>query len=131
MSAEPRRRRDLPELELACMNVLWDAGELTVRGVRDRLAPSRRLAYTTVLTVLDRLSRKGAVNRRKHGRAFHYEPAFSRSEARQVALSRLIDHYFGGSRQLLVEHLSTAGDAARAESGPAAAVELSLDPALL
>ena len=126
---------DLPELELECMEVLWDAGDLTVRGVREHLLLRRPLAYTTVLTVLDRLARKGAVTRRKSGRAHLYRAAYTLAEARQAAVGRLLQHYFGDSLDLLLQYLSAP--AARLPHQPVAAEPpeqappVALDPTLL
>jgi BlaI family transcriptional regulator, penicillinase repressor len=66
------------ELERAVMNVLWDRGEpASVRDVARALS-ERDLAYTTVMTVLDRLARKGFVERERSGRAWLYRPSASR-----------------------------------------------------
>ena len=99
------RRSELPDLELACLRLLWKAGDQTVHEVRDALRPNRPLAYTTVMTVLDRLARKGAVSRRKVGRAHLYHAEFPREAARQRALERLLDVYFDGSRESLMAFL--------------------------
>jgi predicted transcriptional regulator len=70
----------LGELERAVMEVLWDRPTpVAVRDVAEALAP-RELAYTTVMTVLDRLAKKGFVHRQRDGRAWRYEPANSREE---------------------------------------------------
>jgi BlaI family penicillinase repressor len=127
------RLRDLPELELECMKVLWESGELSVRAVRDRLLPRRSLAYTTILTVLDRLAHKGVVTRRKAGRAHLYQAAYSLAEARQAAVSRVLQHYFGGSRELLAQHLGVlmAPQEAAPEQDERAGRAASLDTSLL
>jgi predicted transcriptional regulator len=74
----------LGELERAVMDVLWERGTpdepsdgATVREVTDALA-DRDLAYTTVMTVLDRLAGKGMVVRQRDGRAWRYQPAAPR-----------------------------------------------------
>jgi predicted transcriptional regulator len=68
----------LGDLERAVMDVLWQIDEgLTVRQVSGRLA-DRALAHTTVMTVLDRLAKKGLVRRVRDGRAWRYRPAASR-----------------------------------------------------
>jgi BlaI family transcriptional regulator, penicillinase repressor len=69
----------LGELERKVMEVLWTdlSVEVTVRHVEKRLPG---YAYTTLLTVLDRLQRKGLVRRTKHGRAFRYAAVSSREE---------------------------------------------------
>lgn len=78
-----RRRRDedvlrpLGELERLLMEQLWDGGELSVREVH---AHHARLAYTTVMTTLDRLYKKGLLRRRKEGRAFFYAAAVTRQD---------------------------------------------------
>lgn len=101
------RKAELPGLELECMKVFWDGSvEMSVRDVRDRLHAHRPLAYTTVMTLLDRLARKGAVSRRKLGRAHLYQAVFTRAAAREMAVARLLENFFGGSRESLLEHLS-------------------------
>jgi predicted transcriptional regulator len=68
----------LGDLERAVMDVLWEVGEgLTVRQVSGRLA-DRDLAHTTVMTVLDRLAKKGFARRDRDGRAWRYLPTASR-----------------------------------------------------
>jgi predicted transcriptional regulator len=62
------------------METLWAAGDgwLTVRDVHDALASERDIAYTTVMTVLDRMARKDLVEREREGRAWRYRPTQSR-----------------------------------------------------
>jgi BlaI family transcriptional regulator, penicillinase repressor len=97
---------DLAPLELDCMNMLWPMGEGTVREIRDALAARRPRAYTTIMTIMDRLARKGVVERRKTGRAYTYRPNLSAENARAQALSQVIDSFFGGSRESLMAHLN-------------------------
>jgi predicted transcriptional regulator len=66
----------LGPLEVTVMEILWARGESNVRDVVDRL--ERPLAYTTVMTTLDRLFKKGLLARRKSDRAFIYAPSLSR-----------------------------------------------------
>lgn len=92
------KERELPPpLEMACLNALWELGEGNVEEVRVFVSRARPLAYTTVLTLLDRLSRRGAVSRRKEGRGFRYQPSIDRDRLRRLALSQFLDHHFGGS----------------------------------
>ncbi|GAA1277597.1 BlaI/MecI/CopY family transcriptional regulator [Pseudonocardia aurantiaca] len=75
----PRRSRPFGDLEATVMDQLWNAERpLLVRDVVDLLHPQRAPAYTTVMTVLDNLHRKGWVRRSRDGRAWRYEPALSR-----------------------------------------------------
>jgi predicted transcriptional regulator len=68
-------------LEAAVMDHLWSSGRpSTVREVRDGLEGERRLAYTTVMTVMDNLHAKGLLARRRDGRAYRYRPTCTRAE---------------------------------------------------
>ena len=99
--------RDIPPpLELECLKALWTLGEGNVKDVRQALTENRNLAYTTVMTVLDRLARKGGVARRKVGRSFVYAPVLSRGVLRRLAVQDLVDRFFEGSREALLEYLT-------------------------
>jgi predicted transcriptional regulator len=69
----------LGDLETRVMNILWADNPLAVRDVKARLKGTK-LAYTTVMTTLDRLYRKGLLARTKNGLAFVYLPAMDRDE---------------------------------------------------
>lgn len=127
-----------PPLELECLKVLWTLGEGDVKAVRLALAPNRDLAYTTIMTVLDRLARKGAVERRKVGRSFVYVPAVCREHLRRLAVKRLVDSFFDGSERDLLAYLTADRPEPEPEIEPEPArparpllEEESLDPALL
>src|SRR5690242_16075460 len=94
-----------PPLELLCLRTLWSLGEANVRDVQQAIAPAKALAYTTVMTLLERLARKGAVSRRKSGRAFLYAPAAERDVLRRMALREFLDSYFEGSEAQLRQFL--------------------------
>ncbi|HUJ41198.1 MAG TPA: BlaI/MecI/CopY family transcriptional regulator [Candidatus Acidoferrales bacterium] len=97
---------DLAPLELDCMSRLWALGEATVREIRDNLAATRPRAYTTILTIMDRLAHKGFVTRRKMGRAFLYLPNLTLDEARGRAIARVVEHFFEGSYETMANYLS-------------------------
>src|ERR1700745_2639605 len=72
--------RQRGELEAVIMDRLWEWGRpVLVREVVEDLRPSRPLAYTTVMTVMENLHRKGWLRRERDARAWRYEPASSRS----------------------------------------------------
>src|SRR6266699_3550465 len=100
---------DLPPLELRCMAALWDAGQATVHEIRAQLLPHRPLAYTTVMTVMDRLARKGVVEREKRGRAHLYRPAVTREAVSEHALQHLVENFFHGSCDELLRRLENGG----------------------
>lgn len=103
----PRRSiLDLAPLELDCMNTLWPLGEGTVRQIQQGLAAFRPRAYTTIMTIMDRLARKGVVTRRKVGRAYLYRPNLSAEEARMHAVEQVVEGFFEGSSEALAAHLT-------------------------
>ena len=120
-----------PPLELACLKALWGLGEGNVKNVRDTLASSRNLAYTTVMTVLDRLARKGAVSRRKAGRSFVYAPVLSRDALRRLAVKELVNSFFDGSDEQFATFLTGGPPEASAPEPETPAVENRLDTTLL
>lgn len=79
------------------MSIVWQHPSVTARDVCDRMTGARERAYTTVLTTLDRLHRKGLLRRQKDGVAWRYEPVltkldFERALADQLATKILDDH---------------------------------------
>jgi predicted transcriptional regulator len=115
----PRTVRDVPPpLELACLSALWRLEEANVRCVQEIVAQSRPLAYTTIMTVLDRLVRKGKLTRRKIGRSFVYAPSQTRDTLQRAAIRELVEGYFDGSEANLVEFLNGKAVAAVAAAAP-------------
>lgn len=80
-------------------------GEATVREIHDALAQQRPRAYTTIMTILDRLTHKGTVVRHKTGRAWVYRPKLSAEHARAQAVAQLVNGFFDGSADALAKHL--------------------------
>ncbi len=104
--------RDIPPpLELLCLRALWTLEEGNVSDVRRIVGETRPLAYTTIMTVLDRLVRKGRLSRRKSGRAFVYAPQDTRDSLRRAAVRELLEGFFDGSEAELLAFLR--GPAAR------------------
>lgn len=90
------------DLERAVLDVLWDSEPdawRTVREVHAALSPDRDVAYTTVMTVMDRLSRKQQIIQRKDGRAYLYRPRASRSEMVAELLKVTLDDFGSHHRQ--------------------------------
>jgi predicted transcriptional regulator len=88
------------------VHLLWTRGGATVAEVREGL--EAELAYTTVLTILRNLEAKGVVRREEEGRAHRYFPVVEREEARESAVKRLLDRFFGGNPESLLTHLVDA-----------------------
>jgi predicted transcriptional regulator len=99
---------ELAPLELDCMNALWSIGEGTVRQIQQLMIATRPRAYTTIMTILDRLAQKGVVARQKAGRAYLYRPNLTAEQARAHAIERIVAGFFEGSTQALVAQLAGA-----------------------
>ena len=95
----------LGETEMEVLHHVWDLGEATVADVRERILEDREVAYTTVMTVLKKLSEKGYLEYHKEGRSYVYEPAQEPNEVRHSLLRRLMDKVFEGSPSALVQTL--------------------------
>jgi predicted transcriptional regulator len=106
---EQSPQSSLGRLELSVMEILWSRGESSVRDVISELR--RSLAYTTVMTTLDRLFKKGLLDRRKSDRAYLYSPRLSRHAWEQKRAGDLVAGFLAGprpSRELLVSCLVEA-----------------------
>jgi predicted transcriptional regulator len=93
----------LGRLEFDLMQILWAHGESNVRDVAQQL--SRPLAYTTVMTTLDRLYKKGLLDRRMPDRAFLYSARFSQQEWERTQAENVLTNFLTGpqaSRELLL-----------------------------
>ncbi len=91
------------------MEILWARGESSVHDVIEKLV--RPLAYTTVMTTLDRLYKKGLLERRKSERAFFYSPSLSRQAWEQKRAGEWMAEFLSGPRpssELLISCLVDA-----------------------
>ncbi len=127
MPRPPATREIPPPLELDCLRALWDLGDGNANRVRAALAGQRTLAYTTVLTLLERLTKRGLLTRRKAGRSFIYTPIRDREAMRQVAVREMVELYFDGERESLLAWLQGLAPV----SVPALSEERTLDATLL
>lgn len=99
--------------EMDIMSVLWELGEATVQDVRDRLPDE--LAYTSVLSGLQNLERKGHVDHTRVGRAYRYHPVTPAREAGESALGRVLDTLFQNSPVRLLAQLVDSSDVSEEE----------------
>jgi predicted transcriptional regulator len=102
----------LGKLERAVLDETWDRREVSVRDIY--LAFEERIAYTTLMTTLDRLYKKRLLDRRKDGRAFFYAPAVSREEfahgIREDVINGLLGHGAEGVRPVLACIVETVSE---------------------
>jgi predicted transcriptional regulator len=93
--------RGFGDLEAVVMDVLWSrSGPSTVRSVHDELVTQRQIAYTTVMSTMDNLFRKGWLLRDKIGLAYHYRPTMSREEHSAKLMRTVFES--GGDSELIL-----------------------------
>ena len=92
----------LTEAQLEIMNIVWDRGETTLGEIWKSLSERRKVAGTTVQTLLTRLVEKGWLRYRAEGKVFHYSAAHPRQPILRQMVRRMADSAFGGSTQGMV-----------------------------
>jgi len=100
------------------MKVVWRLGTATVREVYEALRESRRVAYTTVMTMMNILEAKGYLKKEKDDRAYRYRPARPEQAIITSMVSEFVDRVFDGASRPLLLHLVKSGrlsDKERAE----------------
>jgi predicted transcriptional regulator len=100
-----KKSSGLTDAELRVMDVLWSKGKATVSDVLASLPRDVALAYSTVLTTLRILERKGYLKHHKEGRAFVYRPLVAREQESDQAVTHLLRRFFEGSPELLMLRL--------------------------
>jgi BlaI family penicillinase repressor len=91
--------------ELEIMKVVWSRGHATVRDVHDVLVRERKIAYTTVMTMMSVLEKKGHLKRKAVGRSFDYHPAKPERVVIASMVKEFVERVFGGSAEPLLAHL--------------------------
>lgn len=105
----------LGDLQLRIMKVLWARQEAAVAEVHDDLAGERRLAYTTVATMLRKMEERGLVKHRVEGRSFLYRAALGEAAVSQGMAGHLLERLFEGSLADMVRHLLSTREVSREE----------------
>ena len=101
-------RRPSPTLtphELEIMKVVWSRGHTTVRDVYEALLEERKIAYTTVMTMMNVLERKGHLRKKAEGRSFLYRPTRPQRQVVGSMVREFVQRVFGGSAAPLLAHL--------------------------
>ncbi len=100
-----RKSPTLTEQELEIMKVVWEFGTATVRDVYETLLARRRIAYTTVMTMMKIMEDKKYLKRRLRGRAYVYEATRPKKQMIREMVSEFINRVFNGSAEPLLAHL--------------------------
>jgi BlaI family penicillinase repressor len=96
---------DLGELQRAVIELVWELGQASVHQVRERLGRKKKLAYTTVLTAMQKLEKAGWLRHRAKGKTYIYLPTRSREEAGAKSVWKFIQRMFDGDAVLMFQHL--------------------------
>jgi predicted transcriptional regulator len=100
-----RRTATLTPQELEIMKIVWKSGQATVREVYETLLEHRKVAYTTVLTMMKILETKGYLTKDRDERAHVYRPARAEQTVVRSMVREFVDRVFNGSAQPLLLHL--------------------------
>lgn len=95
----------LGDTELEILHHVWEMGEATVADVQERIMQDRKVAYTTVMTIMRNLNKKGYLDYDKRGVTYHYRPAQSAEAVKQNLASTFLNKVFKGNAGALVQNL--------------------------
>ena len=96
---------DLGELQRAVLETVWDLREANVHQVQERLAKKKKLAYTTVLTAMQKLEKAGWLDHRAEGKTYIYFAIASRDQAGAGSVRGLLKRVFAGDAMAMFQHL--------------------------
>jgi len=107
MDTEQKVGKVLGELELDIMEIIWQSsGPISVRTVAQSLQKRRQIAYTTVMTIMGRLTVKGLLKSRKEGKAYIYQPAYSREKFLTRVSRQIIKNFIASFGDTVVAHFA-------------------------
>ena len=102
--------RNPGDLQHHILRVLWQQGESTVAEVHRILSPERRLALTTIATMLRKMEARELVSHRSEGRQFVYRAAVEEGEVQRNMVTDVVERVFAGDASAMVNHLLREGD---------------------
>ena len=91
--------------ELEVMKIVWDLRAASVKNVHSILSVRKKVAYTTVLTIMGILESKGVLTHKTSGRAFIYRPLLSKHQAMHNQVTDVMERFFEGNAQKMVEYV--------------------------
>jgi BlaI family transcriptional regulator, penicillinase repressor len=99
------KHNTLTPQELEIMKLVWQRDSATVRDIYEALLERRKIAYTTVMTMMKILETKGYLKKRRQDRAFIYRPTRPKSQVIGGMIREFVDRVFNGSAEPLLVHL--------------------------
>lgn len=115
MSKKVQSTKLLTETELELMSIIWKLGEANVNDVLKELSVDRKLAYTSVSTILRILEQKAILKSKKEGRGHIYYPLISKSDYELKTVNHVVEKVFNGTPIALVKQLLNANKLSKEE----------------
>jgi BlaI family penicillinase repressor len=115
MAIKRTKRQLLTPQELEIMKIVWEAPEVTVRDVYETLRQTRTIAYTSVMTVMQILEKKGHLKKSTDTRQHVYRATRARKHTVSALLGDFVDRVFNGSTKPLLVHLVEDGQLSKAD----------------
>lgn len=97
-------KRVLGELETAILERIWGRENVAVRDIFNELRQERDIAYTTVMTTMDRLWKKGLLIRERNGNAYLYSPVYSKKSLIQKCINQVLDNILSDITEPTLAH---------------------------
>ena len=94
----------LGALEKDIMEIVWKRGEACVKDILDSFPADREISYSTIITVTNRMTKKGLLNKRKQGKAYFYKPTYSREQFLEVISKKVVEGVSEFSFQSAIAH---------------------------
>ena len=117
-----RKSNTLTELELVIMKIVWDHDTVTVRDVYETLLKRRKVAYTTVMTMMKILEQKKYLKKNQVDRAYVYRPAQPRRQVIGAIVRDFVNRVFNGSAEPLLVHLVEEHDLSKEDLAEIASI---------
>lgn len=96
---------ELGALQREVLEILWRLGRATVHEVRDEMLKERDLAYTTVLTAMQKLEKAGLLKHKRDGKTYIYLPAQTREKVSTKSVRKFVKNVFNGDALMMFQHL--------------------------
>ena len=96
---------DFGKLQRGVMEIVWELGEASVHQVLERLGRKKKLAYTTVLSAMQKLEKAGWLKHRAEGKSYVYKATRSREEAGAKSVRNFVERVFEGDAVVMFQHL--------------------------
>jgi predicted transcriptional regulator len=103
-----KKKKRIGDVELEILSIVWEKRQATVQDVLDVILKKRKVAYTSVMTMMRNLAEKGFLKYRTQGRTFVYSAAVKSDKIKQGLLKETVDKVFKGSPVELVQNLLEA-----------------------